>query len=56
MSGDLRVLDNVEGEEVVLLIVGQKVGNKLVVSKEEFHERKADPPESAGGGSSGHTK
>src|SRR4051794_6342509 len=35
--GDLRVLYNVAGDEVVLLIVGRKVGNKLIVEGEEFH-------------------
>ncbi len=30
-SGDLRALYNVEDEEVVVLIVGRKVGNKLIV-------------------------
>jgi mRNA-degrading endonuclease RelE of RelBE toxin-antitoxin system len=51
--GDLRVLYNVEGEEVVLLIVGRKVGNKLVVGGEEFHGHQDNPSESAGGGSAG---
>ena len=35
--GDLRVLYNVEGNDVVLLIVGRKVENKLIVEGEEFH-------------------
>lgn len=35
--GDFRVLYNVEGEEVVLLLVGRKVGNVLIVGGEEFH-------------------
>ena len=52
-AGDLRVLYNVEGKEVVLLIVGRKVGNTLVVAGEEFHEHQADTPESAGGGPAG---
>jgi len=45
---DLRVLYNVEEErsEVVLLIVGRKVGNKLIVGGEEFHGHRGDPPES----------
>ena len=51
--GALRVLYDVEGEEVVLLIVGRKVGNTLVVAGEEFHEHQADPSESAGGGPAG---
>src|SRR5690349_6954738 len=36
--GDLRVLYDVKDDEVVLLIVGRKVGNRLVVEGEEFHE------------------
>jgi mRNA-degrading endonuclease RelE of RelBE toxin-antitoxin system len=46
-AGDLRVLYNVEGEEVVVLIVGRKVGNKLIVEGEEFHghqDHLAEPP------------
>jgi mRNA-degrading endonuclease RelE of RelBE toxin-antitoxin system len=52
---DLRVLYNVEEEnsEVVLLIVGRKVGNKLIVGGEEFHGHRSDPPESASDGPSG---
>ena len=46
--GDLRVLYNVQKDEVILLIVGRKVGNTLVVENEEFHGHQADPPESAG--------
>src|ERR1700733_14295378 len=49
-GGDLRVLYNVEGDEVVLLVVGRKVGNALIVGNEEFHGHQANPPESAGGG------
>ena len=45
--GDLRVLYNVEGEEVVLLIIGRKVGNTLVVSGVEFHEHQTDSSEPA---------
>ena len=37
----------------VLLIVGRKVGNALVVDNEEFHGHQASPPESAGGGPDG---
>ena len=36
-AADLRVLYNVEGDQVVLLVVGRKVGNKLIVEGEEFH-------------------
>jgi mRNA-degrading endonuclease RelE of RelBE toxin-antitoxin system len=49
--GDLRALYNVEGEEVVLLAVGHKVGNKLIVAGEEFHGHKDNPPEPSGNGS-----
>jgi mRNA-degrading endonuclease RelE of RelBE toxin-antitoxin system len=49
-AGELRVLYNVEGSDVILLVVGRKVGNKLVVKGEEFHGHQDDPPQSAGGG------
>jgi mRNA-degrading endonuclease RelE of RelBE toxin-antitoxin system len=49
-AGDLRVLYNVEGEEVVLLIVGRKVGNKLIVEGEEFHGHQDDSTELSGSG------
>jgi mRNA-degrading endonuclease RelE of RelBE toxin-antitoxin system len=52
-AGDLRVLYNVEGNEVVLLIVGRKVGNTLVVDGEEFRGHQDNPPDPAGGGSAG---
>jgi mRNA-degrading endonuclease RelE of RelBE toxin-antitoxin system len=48
-AGDLRVLYNVEGTEVVLLVVGRKAGNKLIVAGEEFHGHQDNPPEPAGG-------
>ena len=35
--GDLRVLYNVEGADVVILLIGRKVGTKLIVEGEEFH-------------------
>ena len=47
-AGDLH---NVEGEEVVILIVGRKVGNKLIVEGEEFHGHQNDPVEPPGNGS-----
>jgi mRNA interferase RelE/StbE len=47
--GSLRVLYNVEGVEVVLLVVGRKAGNKLIVKGEEFHGHQDDPIEPAGG-------
>jgi len=49
-AGDLRVLYNVEEEKVVLLIVGRKVGNKLIVEGEEFHGHQDDPLEPPGNG------
>lgn len=42
--GDLRVLDNVEKSDVVLLVIGRKVGNKLIVEGEEFHGHQDNPP------------
>ena len=50
--GDLRVLYNVEGSEVVLVVIGEKVGNKLVVRGEEFHGHQDDPPQQPSGGTS----
>ena len=46
--GDLRVLYNVEGEAVLLLAVGRKVGNTLVVEGREFHGHQDNPAKSAG--------
>jgi mRNA-degrading endonuclease RelE of RelBE toxin-antitoxin system len=51
--GDLRVLYNVEGSEVILLVVGRKVGNKLIVAGEEFHGHQDDPAEPTGDGPAG---
>jgi hypothetical protein len=48
-----RVLYDVVDEEVVLLIVGRKVGNTFVVNGAEFHEHQIDPPEPPGGGPAG---
>jgi hypothetical protein len=42
-TGQLRALYNVEGDEVVVLIVGRKVGNKLIVEGEEFHGHQDNP-------------
>src|SRR5438094_1945618 len=50
-AGDLRALYNVEGDEVVILVVGRKVGNKLIVEGEEFHGHQNDPVEPPGNGS-----
>jgi len=46
--GDFRVLYNVEENFVVLLVVGRKVGEKLVVEGEEFHAHRDNPPEQPG--------
>jgi mRNA-degrading endonuclease RelE of RelBE toxin-antitoxin system len=46
--GDRRVLYNIEGDEVVLPIVGQKVGEKLIVEGEEFYEHQDDSAERTG--------
>ena len=46
--GDLRVLYSVEGNDVILLVVGRKVGNKLLVEGEEFHGHQDSAPESPG--------
>ena len=52
---DLRVLYNVERDnsEVVLLIVGRKVGNKLIVGGKEFHGHRDNPPDSTADGHAG---
>jgi len=47
-AGDLRALYNVEGDEVVILVVGRKVGNKLIVESEEFHGHQDHPVEPPG--------
>ncbi len=49
-AGDLRALYNVKDDEVIVLIVGQKVGNKLIVEGEEFHGHQDDPAKPAGDG------
>ena len=36
-AGDLRALYDVEEDAVVILIVGRKDANKLIVEGEEFH-------------------
>ena len=48
--GDLRVLYDVEGAEVVLLIIGRKVGNKLIVKGREFYGHQDYPLEPPGSG------
>ena len=49
-AGELRALYNVEGDEVVLLIVGRKAGNKLIVEGEAFHAHQDHPAEPPGDG------
>jgi len=51
--GDLRVLYDVAGEEVIVSVVGKKVGNKLFVFGEEFRGHQDHAPESPGGGPNG---
>jgi mRNA-degrading endonuclease RelE of RelBE toxin-antitoxin system len=46
-AGDLRALYNVEGSEVVLLVFGRKVGNKLIVKGQEFYGHQDNPTEPA---------
>jgi mRNA-degrading endonuclease RelE of RelBE toxin-antitoxin system len=50
--GALRVLYNVEEaqNEVVLLIIGKKVGNKLIVEEEEFHGHQDNSIKPSGNG------
>ena len=49
-----RVLYNVVGNEVVLLLIGLKSGNKLIVDGEEFHGHRNDDPEPPVGESGGN--
>jgi len=49
-AGQVRALYNVEESEVVVLLVGRKVGNKLIVEGEEFHGHQDDLSEPAGDG------
>lgn len=48
-AGTLRALYNVEGDEVVILVIGRKVGNKLTVEGEEFDVHQDNPTEPSGG-------
>lgn len=54
--GDLRALYNVDEGEVVLLIVGRKVGNKLIVEGEEFYGRQDDLAKPSGNGPEENTE
>jgi hypothetical protein len=49
-AGDLRALYNVVGDEVVILIVGRKLGNKRIVEGEEFHGHQNHPAKPPGDG------
>ena len=49
-AGDLRALYNVDEGEVVVLLVGRKVGNKLIVEGEEFHGHQDNSAEPSGNG------
>jgi mRNA-degrading endonuclease RelE of RelBE toxin-antitoxin system len=51
--GDLRVLYNVEGDEVVLLVVGRKVGSSLIVKGRAFHGHQDNPAQPPGEGPTG---
>ncbi len=55
-ASHLRVLYNVEGSSVVVLLVGRKVGNKLVVEGEEFHAHQDNPPQQPESGSAGNAQ
>jgi len=55
-SGDLRVLYDVVGEEVIVTVVGRKVGNTLIVSGEEFRGHQDRPSGSPGSGSEGNAE
>ena len=52
-AGALRILYDVEGEEVIVSVVGRKVGNRLIVAGEEFRGHQDHPPQSLGNGSEG---
>jgi hypothetical protein len=47
---DLRALYNVDADEVVIILVGRIVGNKLIVEGEEFHGHQDPPGEPPGNG------
>lgn len=55
-AGNLRALYNVDEGEVIILLVGRKVGNKLIVEGEEFHGHQDNPAEPSGNGSEEDTK
>jgi mRNA-degrading endonuclease RelE of RelBE toxin-antitoxin system len=49
-AANFRVLYNVEEDEVVILVVGKKVGNKLIVEGEEFHGHQDPSAKPSGNG------
>jgi mRNA-degrading endonuclease RelE of RelBE toxin-antitoxin system len=55
-AGDLRVLYDVGGEEVSILVVGRQVGNKLIVAGEVFRGHQDHPSESPGNGFEGNAE
>ncbi len=54
--GNLRVLYNVEDEEVVILVVGRKVGNQLIVEGTVFDAHQVSSPEQPGSESAGNAE
>jgi mRNA-degrading endonuclease RelE of RelBE toxin-antitoxin system len=52
--GGLRILYDVEGEEVIISVVGKKIGKALFVAGEEFRGHQDCPPEPSGNGPEGH--
>ena len=48
--GTLRALYNIQTDEVVIIVVGRKVGNKLIVEGEEYHGHQNHPTEPPGNG------
>jgi len=55
-AGDLRVLYNIEGNEVVILIVGVKKGNALIVKGKVFYGHQDDSTKPSEGESEGNTR
>ena len=55
-AGDLRVMYDVEGEEVIVSVVGRKVGNKRIVAGEEFRGHQDHPSDSPGSGPQGNAE
>jgi len=51
--GDLRVLYNVEASRVVVVVIGRKVGEQLLVEGEVYREHQDHPPEPSGNGAAG---